>query len=101
MINKINVKEFRQNGYLQELNRRFLHPLGLAIEVVVDDNNEETLGGIWDYRNDPVGIIYDLKNSDQERKDRFLKNEKFIDEEIKRRTKTRREKIGFFVEPIM
>ena len=101
MINKINVKEFRQNGYLQELNRRFLHPLGLAIEVVVDDNNEETLGGIWDYRNDPVGIIYDLKNSDQERKDRFLKNEKFIDEEIKRRKKTRREKIGFFVEPIM
>ena len=26
------IKEFRERGYLQELNRRFLHPLGLALE---------------------------------------------------------------------
>lgn len=54
----IDIKEFRQFGYLQELNRQFLHPLGLALEVQVDDNGNETLGGIQDFRDDPEGIIY-------------------------------------------
>lgn len=57
-VKRINIKEFREVGYLQELNRRFLHPLGLALEVVVDDDGSERLGGIWDYRDDPEGIVY-------------------------------------------
>lgn len=40
-IKRIDIKEFREKGYIQELNRRFLHPLGMAIEVVVDDKGEE------------------------------------------------------------
>lgn len=32
-INYIDVKEFRELGLLQEVNRRVLHPLGLAIEA--------------------------------------------------------------------
>lgn len=37
-IKRIDVAEFRSEGYLQEVNRRFLHPLGLALEVTrVDD----------------------------------------------------------------
>lgn len=31
--NRMPVSEFRRLGYLQEVNRRLLHPLGLAIEV--------------------------------------------------------------------
>lgn len=54
----IPVKEFRERGYLQELNRRFLHPLGLALEVIVEDDGSERLGGIWDYRDDPEGMMY-------------------------------------------
>jgi hypothetical protein len=58
-IRRIDIKEFREFGYLQELNRQFLHPLGLALEVVVDDETgEESLGGIWDYRDDPEGIVF-------------------------------------------
>lgn len=34
-IKYISPKEFREEGYLQEVNRRFLHPLGLAIEMVM------------------------------------------------------------------
>jgi len=34
-VERIDVAEFRRVGYLAELNRRFLHPLGLALEVVV------------------------------------------------------------------
>lgn len=54
----IDIKEFRETGYLQELNRTFLHPVGLALEVVVEDDGTERLGGIWDCRDDLEGILY-------------------------------------------
>lgn len=33
-IKRIDIAEFREDGYLQEVNRNFLHPYGLALEVV-------------------------------------------------------------------
>ena len=36
----IDVNEFIEEGYLQELNRRFLHPLGLALTVAADADDE-------------------------------------------------------------
>ncbi len=42
-MKKINIKEFREFGYLQEVNRRFLHPLGLALEVVIDDDDGQNI----------------------------------------------------------
>ena len=57
-VKRIDIKEFREKGYLQEVNRRFLHRVGLALEVVVDDDGTERLGGIWDYREDPEGICF-------------------------------------------
>jgi len=59
-VKRIDIKEFREEGFLQEVNRQFFHPLGLALEIVVDDETgTESLGGIWDYRDDPEGIRYD------------------------------------------
>lgn len=40
-INYMNVKDFREEGYLQEVNRRVLHPLGLAIEAQWSDDGSE------------------------------------------------------------
>lgn len=58
-IDHIDIKEFRERGYLQEANRQFFHPLGLALEITVDDETgEETLSGVWDYRSDPEGIVF-------------------------------------------
>lgn len=57
-MKKIDIKEFREKGYLQELNRQFLHPLGLALEVVIYKDGTEKLGGIWDYRDDPEGMLF-------------------------------------------
>ncbi len=58
-IKRIDIKEFRALGFLQELNRTFLHPLGLALGVIIDENTEEeSLGGVWDYRNDPEGMFF-------------------------------------------
>ena len=58
-IRKMDISEFRKEGFLQEVNRLFFHPLGLALEIVLDDCGNASLGGIWDYRDDPGGIFYD------------------------------------------
>lgn len=59
MTKRMSLKEFCDEGFLQELNRQFLHPLGMALEVLCDDDGTPVLfGGIWDYRNDPEGIVY-------------------------------------------
>jgi len=97
----IDVKEFRSKGYLQELNRRFLHPLGLALEVIINENNgDEVLGGIWDYRNDPEGIHYDLKNSDMDRINAFKNKKMFIDSEFEKKKLVREKMFGNIIEPI-
>jgi len=57
-IKRIDIKEFREMGFLAEVNRTFFHPLGLALEVYINEDGVEQLGGIWDYRNDPEGILY-------------------------------------------
>lgn len=57
-IKRMNIREFRAEGFLQEANRVFFHPLGLALEVNVEDDGTETLGGIWDYRDDPEGVAF-------------------------------------------
>jgi len=57
---RMDIKEFREKGYLQEANRLFFHPLGLALEGIIDEENGEMkLGGIWDSRDDPEGILFE------------------------------------------
>lgn len=58
-IKYMSIKEFRKLGFIQEINRRLLHPCGLALEVIVDqETGEEKLGGVWDYREDPEGMYF-------------------------------------------
>lgn len=66
-IKRIDIKEFREFGWVQEINRLMLHPAGLALEVNVDDDGNETLGGVWDYREDAEGVLYSdgVMNSDK------------------------------------
>jgi len=99
-IKRIDIKEFREKGYLQELNRRFLHPLGMALEIKQEDDGTETLGGIWDYREDEEGIYFNLADSDIERLDKFHKNEQFIFDEMMKRSDKRTEMFGSNIEPI-
>jgi hypothetical protein len=100
-IKKIDIKEFRKLGFLQELNRQFLHPMGFALEVIVDDETgDEKLGGIWDYRNDPEGIIYDIANSTEDRIKRFTENANHVEKHINKMIQSRIEKLGYGVEQI-
>lgn len=80
-VKYISITEFRERGFLQEANRLFFHPLGLALEVVTERckfcdppgridggknhcehcdgvGHTERLGGIWDYRDDPEGMTF-------------------------------------------
>lgn len=55
-----------QSGLLFEINRRVLHPLGLALEIQQDDEDSDKIGfgGLWDYRNDPEGLYFDAESFD-------------------------------------
>jgi hypothetical protein len=45
-IQRMDIAEFRSIGWLQELNRRLLHPAGLALEVTtVEDSGWDPSGG--------------------------------------------------------
>ena len=58
-IKRIDIKEFRELGFIQEINRRLLHPCGLALEVIIDTETGDTsLGGVWDFRDDPEGMAF-------------------------------------------
>jgi hypothetical protein len=96
----MNIKEFRELGYLQEINRTFLHPLGLALEIVQNEDGSEELGGIWDFREDEEGIYFDIENSDIGRQRTFNKKKNFIDSEFDVRLKKRYNKLGFRIEPV-
>ncbi len=59
---KMSVKTFVNEGYLQELNRRFLHPIGVALGFYVPDDDEpdtdEPRAFFIDARNDPEGMTF-------------------------------------------
>lgn len=88
----IDIKEFRKEGYLQEVNRRFRHPLGLALAIQINDDGSEEIGVIWDAREDDVGIIFDFDNApqnilDQAQERRFNINRKWKERAIQRENK--------------
>jgi hypothetical protein len=105
-VKRIDIKEFREKGYLQEANRLFFHPLGLALEVIIDkETGEEKLGGIWDYREDPEGILFDIKNRTEEEIKAMKDKRDFITKEkmkkIRARNKLFRKKLSInSIEPI-
>lgn len=92
-IKKMSVAEFRRLGYLQELNRRFLHPLGLALEVVILDDGEEKFGEVWDCRDQIDGMIYDSGIINAEKAER-------IDWELETKKTKRLEILGYAIQPV-
>ncbi len=58
-MKRMGAKEFVRLGLLHEVNRKVLHPLGLALEVVEDDiTGAVTFGGVHDVREDPEGMYF-------------------------------------------
>lgn len=92
-INRIDIKEFREHGYLQEVNRQFFHPLGLALEVVVEEDGSERLGGVWDSRDDPEGFEYGADLLDAEKAVR-------VEVEQARKAEPRVRALGYLIQPV-
>lgn len=99
-MKKMDIKKFRELGYLQELNRKFLHPLGLALSVKKDDDGNEELDSIIDYRNDKEGVYFDIENSDEVRKEVFRKRKEFVSDEYEKRFEERIDRLNYCIEPI-
>lgn len=92
----LDIREFVESGYLQEVNRRFLHPLGLALAVSAEQGSngemvDFRLTGVWDFRDDPEGIYFggEIDAAKVRR----------INAEWQQRAMTRRDALGFIVEP--
>lgn len=92
----IDIEDFREFGFLQEVNRRFFHPMGLALEVTKTDKYE-CLYGIRDFREDPEGIVFkeDYINNDDSRE-----KANRVSEFEKKKRKSRKLNLGFEVQPI-
>lgn len=84
-IKYLDITEFREMGLLAEVNRQFFHPLGLALEVIKIEDGSWTLSGIWDYRDDPEGILYGEEEFPQ---DQCKKAKEFIAKQHKKRYET-------------
>ena len=74
----MSPKEFMDLGLLQEINRQFLHPRGLAMAVMID-GEEVTLGPIYDYRAEPEGVEFARGDIDLDKVERvrILKEERY------------------------
>ena len=92
MTHRLDPSAFMQEGYLQELNRRFLHPLGLALAVSIDDDGTVQLDSILDFRFDPEGCVFGPGVIDPGKADRI--------EGLERDRKQAREAaLGYWVQP--
>ena len=50
----LNGRTFQEDGYLQEVNRLFFHPLGLALEL----DQDHGIFHVQDFREEPEGVIF-------------------------------------------
>lgn len=91
---KMTAKSFQNAGYLQEVNRRFFHPLGLAMWI--DPETDEM--GIFDDRADPDG--WQFGAPDQVGVELMRLKAAAIDAEIDQRRLARYKALGYWVQPL-
>ena len=90
----VDLDELRDGGYLLEANRRFFHPLGLALFIEYDaDTGEPQRLGVYDWREYPEGNLFDhFTPQERERAAR-------VGREWKERAAMRQKRFGFVVQP--
>lgn len=90
------IEEFLTEGYMQELNRRFLHPLGLTMAVRYHDDRQELL--VIDCRDVAGGVIYE--EEDQEHSRIRRRAVEAIGKAWSERSWQRLRKSGFVIQPV-
>jgi hypothetical protein len=93
MTEYMDLGEFRAAGYLAEVNRRILHPLGLALTVEADEQGALRLAGVQDHREDPEGVYFaDPRN--------LAGKAAKVAAEERRRRPAREAALGYWVQPL-
>lgn len=87
---RLSAEELRDSGILLEVNRRVLHPLGLALAVDLEANSIEIL----DDRSDPEGWYFEELDDDETR----AKLENVARLEAERRP-AREHALGYWIQP--
>jgi hypothetical protein len=60
-VKMMDIKEFREMGLLAEVNRTFFYPLGLALEITVEDDGTERLTGKVSFTQRKLSLPRKLK----------------------------------------
>lgn len=94
--NTMSIDEFVSLGLLQEVNRQLLHPMGVALSVILEDDGSMRWGEIVDYRTDPEGMAFADLLATPEAEDKFISVARMF--EAKRAV--RQATLGFHVQPI-
>ena len=94
-VKYMDLGEFKNLGYLQEVNRQFLHPRGLALEMIVEDDGSVRFGGVWDYRDDPEGMNFGGKLLEQ-----MTRLAQEPQEEFERHIEARQRNLGYVIQPV-
>lgn len=112
---RIEPQFLLDSGLLFAINYQILHPLGLALEVYIADEENDlylitegkdkdplkvkmgkvALGQIWDYREDEEGMTFEEKTYIEGKK----KYNEFMNSFGTKRIRDRLEKLGFILQP--
>ena len=97
----LNLKYFRDFGLLQEVNRQFFHPIGLALEMQIDEAGNVSLSGIQDHTEDPAGVVFGVSPyNEAERYNAMCEKVQNVLKVQKRCHAMRECRLGFLLEPI-
>lgn len=99
-MKEMSLREFVDSGLLQEINRRLLHPMGLALSMVYPtEGTPEQLetpigfGPVYDAREDPEGFCFAEGNKDFTRQ-----KEESVDKMLNAKRVSRWDALGYFVQ---
>jgi hypothetical protein len=92
MMKTLDWKTLRDDGYLQEVNRRFFHPLGLALCITVD--GETGVLSILDAREDEEGFKF-ADTID------LVPKVARVEQLVAARTEARIKRLGYWLQPVM
>ena len=92
-MNVLPVEVFMEMGFLQEVNREFFHPLGLALRVRANEDGRWVLDCVADYMSDPEGVYFDENVLDPKRA-------RMVADFRAERRPTREKLLGYWIQPV-
>ena len=83
-----NAEYLVKSGLLFEINLTVLHPVGLALTVIKNQNGSIEFGPIKDYRQEPEKLVFDGSTYEQGQMKLNTFMRKFGDFQMEKRRKT-------------